>query len=135
MSGETRVFIAELESEQLLREFEEKVILRLNVRDDVGNYLIIGKVILTNQDGDYQDARARLTTLEGKTNLDRADVRIGPYNEPSVGAQEISLQATMSLPSSYTSPYVELRCSTFAGSAQHAKLYAVQVDDIQRAGV
>lgn len=139
MPADNIVFIAAKDDSTPLKQFADTVIVRLRVRD-AGQFLIIGKVVIWNNDGDFQNASARLTTLDGETELDRADVRIGPFAAPvnqvsSPGKQEISLQATMSLPANNADTIIDLRCSTFDGGATEAKLFAVLVGSLQQAGV
>ena len=88
------VYTASNSGGENLNNFVDTVIVRLRVQD-AGQFLILGKVVILNDDGDFQEADARLTTLDGETELDRADVRIGPAGGSFTGAQEISLQATM----------------------------------------
>jgi hypothetical protein len=128
------VFFTERAGPTGLDNFDDTVILRLQVQDQ-GLFLIIAKVCIYNSDRDSQNASARLTTLDGRTELDRAPVRIAPAEGPDPAAQEISLHATMSLPSPDHSYIIDLRCSTYRGSAFEAKLFAVLVDRLQQAGV
>ena len=99
---------------------------------DVGKFVIVGRVVIMNHDGDSQFATARLTTLDGKTELDKVGVRIGGVSE----TQAISLQAVMELgPGKNTDPIVDIRCATYKGLAEHASLLAIQVDDLRAAGL
>jgi hypothetical protein len=114
--------------DQPLAGFRETTVLTLFIPEDVGTYLIIAKVVLGNDDADFQPASAFLTTLDGQTTLDRADVVLGPYATNVQGSQEVSLQATMELPHDGFNNIVDLRCSTFSGDAVLPKLFVVSVD-------
>jgi hypothetical protein len=114
-----------------LHNFADTQILQLEVRD-AGKYVVFGKVVITNGDGDNQNASARLTTFNGATEIDRADVRIGAHGHADSLA--ISLQATLTLPSPQGAPpannIIDMRCATFSGSAREAALFAILVDDL-----
>jgi hypothetical protein len=58
------------------RNFGDTEILRLRV-PDAGIFVVVGRVLISNADGDRQSATARLTAFDGAIELDRADVRIG----------------------------------------------------------
>jgi hypothetical protein len=107
-----------------LANFNDVVAVRLRVRDE-GKYVIFGRVVISNWDGDAQNASARLTTFDGATELDRADVRVD-----GSGLQSISLQGTLTLPSPNSNAIVDIRCSTFKGGALESTLFAILVDGL-----
>ena len=117
-----------------LHNFADSVVLRIDLRPtDVGKFVVFGRVVISNWDGDPQFAIARLTTLDGKTELDKVDVRIGDWsNNPS---QSISLQAVLELGQPNADPIVDLRCATFRGNVQQATLFVIQMDDLKYAGI
>jgi hypothetical protein len=64
---------------------EEKVLVRLQLGS--GKFIVFGRVLIANlDDGSSQNAGARLTTFDGATELDRADVRISPAGTRPVPA-------------------------------------------------
>ena len=76
---------------------------------------------------------ASLTTLDGKTELDRVDLRLSE-NDENLEAS-VSLQGTFELPSPDAIPIVDLRCSTYSGSADQASFIVIAVDDLKKAGI
>jgi hypothetical protein len=109
-----------------LNHFADQMVVQLTVRDS-GKYVVFGRVVITNWDGDPQNASARLTTHDQATELDRADVRI----DSKSCAQSISLQGTLILPSKTENSIIDIRCSTYNGVAQEATLFAILVDDLK----
>jgi hypothetical protein len=111
-----------------LHNFNDTVIVRLEKLRE-GKYVVFGRVVIHNSDGDNQNASAAVTTLDGATQLDRADVRIAGGG----GAidQAVSLQATYTLPSPGTDSTVDIRCATYNGAAVEASLFAILVDGIE----
>jgi hypothetical protein len=111
----------------------DTVILRLKAtRDDGVKYVILGKVVIQNIDGnDAQNATARLVTDDGKTELDKANVRIAKQDGNDVGAQSVSLQGMLDL--STEDNIVDLRCSLPhpGGNAIEAELFAIPVDNFK----
>jgi hypothetical protein len=116
----------------ILHNFADSVVVRVDLRPtDVGKFVVFGRVVIQNWDGDSQFATARLTTLDGKTELDTVTVRL----QDGVVSQPVSLQAAFELGTHNTDPIVDLRCATFKGLAEQASLFVVQVDDLKNAGV
>jgi hypothetical protein len=111
-----------------LNNFNEQVVVRLRVPDS-GEYVIFGRLVIINEDGDPQNAGARLTTFDGVTELDKADVRLDSVSDG--GSQAISLQATLHLPSHEANDVIDIRCGTFSGAARNATLFAISVDGLQ----
>jgi hypothetical protein len=113
-----------------LNNNDDTIIVRLPL--PVGSYVIIGKTVLSNNDGhDPQNAMARLTTMDGATVLDRADIRINQRDDADNGAQEVSLQAVLELTNDTPDRIVDLRAQSYSGGAQQTKLYAIQVDALK----
>jgi hypothetical protein len=112
-----------------LRNFAPTVVVRLRV-DDAGEYVIFGRVVIHNGDFSDQNATAQLTTLDGGTELDRADIRLAATDDfgLSPGAQSVSLQGILTLPSNTADNVIDIRCATFFGLASQASLFAVTVD-------
>jgi hypothetical protein len=122
----TTAFGASNEGGVDLNNSGDTVVVRLTL--PVGSFIIFGKTVMSNADGDEQDATARLTTMDGATELDRADIRISGFNNEAQGAQEVSLQAALALTNDSPDRIVDLRAQTYKGNAYEAKLYAIQVD-------
>jgi hypothetical protein len=112
-----------------LNNFSDTAVVRLRV-DDAGKFVVFGRVIIVNWDGDSQNASAKLTTLDGLIELDRSDVRISGDGI----SLSISLQGTLTLPSKDGNNIIDIRCSTFKGLAQEATLFAIDVDEIIKEG-
>lgn len=111
-----------------LDNFNDKVVVRLRI-PDAGKFVVFGRVVITNYDGDPQNANARLTTFDGATEIDRVNVRI------TRGDHSISLQGTLSLPSPASNNIVDIRCATYKGLAREATLFAISVDDLSIGGL
>ena len=118
-----------------LHNFADNVVLRVDLRPiDSGKFVVWGRVAIMNYDGSSQMATARLTTLDGATELDRADVRLGEVSESDT--QAISLQAVLELGvDQKTNTIIDLRCSTFRGHAHQASLLVMRVDELRPAGI
>ena len=110
-----------------LHNFNDTLAVKLRVRD-AGKYVIWGKVVIANSDGSSQNASARLTTLDGVTELDRTDVRIDKISDAN--KQCLYLQATMVLPDKSANDVIDIRCATFSGNAQESSLFAMLVDGL-----
>jgi hypothetical protein len=107
----------------------EEILLQLNL-PDAGKYVIFAKLTIQNVDGDWQNAGARLTTMNGVTTLDRAGVRIGARGDyQNLGSQSLALQAKLDLPSTDETPEVQLRAETYLGTASDMSLFAITVDE------
>ena len=110
---------------QGLQNFNEVVLLRLGLAEP-GEYVIFGRVVIRNDDGDGQNASARITTIDGTNLVDRADVRItgGGFS------QTIHLQGTARV--AQGQPVIaDIRCSTFRGFASQSSLFALLVDQLR----
>jgi hypothetical protein len=108
-----------------LNNFQEQVVARVTINRGETNVLILGKVVITNLDGDAQNAAARLTLGDGAVELDRADLRIPGGNGFS---QSVFLDGWITNVS--RNAIVDLRCSTFSGLARKVRFNVIGVDDL-----
>lgn len=110
-----------------LHHFNDEVVVRLALpAEKVGIWMLIGRVLIWNGDGDQQAANARLTTDDGATVLDLVDDLYLPFNTPT----PVSLQGFLGRERPAES-IVDLRCSTYNGVANWGKLFALLVDDVR----
>lgn len=91
-------------------------------------YLIFGKVVLGNADGDPQNASAQLRRGDGESfvTLDETSVRLPSADDPN--RTEVSVQAAVDFGSVHAPVSVELACATFQGHASQAQLAAIHLD-------
>ena len=108
-----------------LSNFQEQVVARVAINRRETNVLILGKVVISNLDGDAQNATARLTWRDGAVELDRADLRIPGGNGFS---QSVFLDGWITNVSQ--GDIVDLRCSTFSGLARKVRFNVIGVDDL-----
>jgi hypothetical protein len=111
------------DSDTNLNNFQESVVVRILVNQGQQNILVIGKVVIANFDGDSQNANVRLTSQDGRIEIDRADVRI-----PGGGSQVVVVDGWIRPPDLLPNDIVDLRCSTFAGAAKKARLNVFGAD-------
>ena len=106
-----------------LRGFKMQKILSLGFTNS--RYLIYGKVVLDNTDGDPQNASVQLRTQDGESfvTLDETSVRLLGEGDPN--RTEVSVQVGIEFDAPTT---VELACATFDGNASQAQLAAIQLD-------
>src|SRR6266536_5610474 len=97
----------------------DQAVLRLAIGP--GTYLVFGRVVVGNGDGDQQIAGARLTSKDGVNPMDAVQVRI-----PGGTAQTLCLQGTLIVAPGSTD-IVDIRCGTFRGSAGQSSLFAIDV--------
>ncbi len=109
---------------QALLNNNDVVLLRLGLSMP-GTYLVFGRVMVANGDGDAQAASARSCIRDGSDLVDRADVRI-----PGDASQTIHLQGTARVDAG-RAELVDIRCSTFRGYAGESSLLAIQVDELR----
>ena len=109
---------------QGLGHFNDVVLIRLGLNAP-GLYIIIGRVVIRNDDGDGQAASARSSVRDGSVTVDRADIRL-----PGSSSQTIHLQGTARVEAG-TTELVDIRCSTFRGFASQSSLFAIQVDQLR----
>ena len=104
-----------------LHNFDDVTVFKLTVKE-VGVYAVFARVVIGNNDGDFQNATVRVTHGNGFDVIDQTDIRI-----PNNGSYSVSLQGTLRVvPNAPT--VMELRCQTFNGFARQFSLFAVQVD-------
>jgi hypothetical protein len=106
-----------------LNNFNDVAVLRLGVKE--GTYVGFARVGIQNDDGDSQNATARITLRDGADLSDRVDVRI-----PGNTRDSLSLQGTLRVDPGKTE-IVDVRCSTFRGFANQSSLFAVQVTELR----
>jgi hypothetical protein len=106
-----------------LKSFNDVAILRLGVKE--GTYVVFARVGIQNDDGDPQNASAKITVRDGSDLVDKVDVRIPGHTRYS-----LSLQGTLRVDAGKTE-IVDIRCSTFAGFASQSSLFAVQVTALE----
>jgi hypothetical protein len=100
------------------------------------NYVIFGRVVIRNNDGDPQDAHAWLTVGGSRTYLDEVDTRIAGNSsgtstvESRQGGQSISLQGHLTVAATVKTARVFLSCQTYDGYATNISLFAISVDGI-----
>jgi hypothetical protein len=92
------------------------------------NWVVHGKVVLGNLDGNPQNASAWLVLMVGDTPtiIDRADVRIDQYGNTVSICLLAVFQAKQLLINKEIE--VELHCQTYQGHVQWAKLVAMSTD-------
>ncbi|SFI90299.1 hypothetical protein [Nitrosomonas sp. Nm34] len=89
----------------------------------INNYVVFGKVLIQNWDGDSQAASARLSIFDGFVILDRSDFRL-----ESIQYISLSLQGTIDMEKLKNNELiVDLRCSTYNGIAKNASLIVIGV--------
>jgi hypothetical protein len=104
-----------------LNNFNDVVVLRLQVKP--GTYVVFGRVVILNQDGDPQNASARVTSKDGSNLIDKVEVRIPGRTTRS----SVSLQGTVRVDQT---DLVDIRCSTFNGQATNSSLFAIEVSQL-----
>jgi hypothetical protein len=132
MSVDNITFFATHPGYVFLRNFDDTVTVTVDIRDtDMGKFVVLARVSLENLDGDQQSASARLTTFDGKKELDRVDL----WMPGAANNQAVSLQGVLDLGQRGTEPIIELRCATYRGRASQASLFVIAVDDLKFAGI
>lgn len=115
-------FVTSWEKESFIEHFNDVAVIRMALPEP-GAYLIFGRVVISNSDGDPQNATAQITLDDGNVIADRADVRI-----VSGGAQAISLQGTAEVDPNRPGRIVDIRCSTQRGYVKQISLFAHRVE-------
>lgn len=102
-----------------LNNFNSTIIAKMKLTE--GNWVILGRVVLGNGDGDYQSGTAQI--------LHDANVVIDQALLWLLGGERvcISLQGTLSARGDET---ITLNCNTYKGEASSAALLAFKVDQI-----
>ena len=117
-----------------LNNFQDVTVTEILISSAAGaitppNWVVHGKAVLGNHDGDPQNASAWLVLMVGDTPkiIDRADVRIDQFgNTVSICLQAVVLLSPADIKKGEIE--VELHCSTFAGNVVWAKLVAMTTD-------
>ena len=120
MPGST--FVNSNPNRQGLSNNNDQVIIRLGLAEP-GEYVIIGRVVISNDNADDQAASARSTLRDGADLVDEVSLRI-----PGASSQTIHLQGTARVGSP---EIVDIRCSTFSGTALQSSLFAIHVDQLR----
>lgn len=105
-----------------LRSFADTVVARLRLGR--ARYVVIGKAALVNLDGAPQDATFSLTTKDGATVL--ASMRTRLERNGDGHAQSLDAQCVLD---ASDGDFVDLRCTTFNGSANDVVLTALAISD------
>jgi hypothetical protein len=108
-----------------LRNFQDTVVAR--VRLQRGRYVVFGKVVLSNLDGDTQSARVQLAARDGGIILKENSVLL--EHLPAGNSQSILILGTATVEDG--ADIVDLRCATFDGEASQTSLVAIAVDDLR----
>jgi hypothetical protein len=98
----------------------EQTIIRLGVGP--GTYLVFGRVVVANNDGDRQDVQARMTSKDGSALIDSVRVRL----PPGLASQTLALQGTLVVQPN-DKDVIDIRCSTFRGFASQSSLFTIEV--------
>lgn len=106
-----------------LQNNNDVVLIRLGLAE-LGEYVIFGRVVIRNDDGDPQGVSARSTTRDGANLVDSVNVRM-----PGESSQTIHLQGTARVDAG--PEIVDIRCSTFRGFASQSSLFAIHVDRLR----
>ncbi len=110
-----------------LHNFVETIVHSISITG--GNWLIFGKILVSNSDSDDQNVNVRLRVHAQKV-LDRADFRM-----PGGGiGQPVSLEAAMTGPDAAPTR-LDITCATFNGQAYEAQLIAISVDRLENVTV
>jgi hypothetical protein len=115
--------VASNESGPGLSHFNDVTVLRLGVKEE-GFYVVYARVGISNDDDSPQNATVRITHDDGAFIVDRVDVRI-----PGKTRYAVSLQGTLRVDRGVPK-IMDVRCSTFQGSASQSSLFAVQVTEL-----
>jgi hypothetical protein len=112
-----------------LNNFQPQPVASVTVNRGETNVLILGKVVITNFDGDAQNASAWLTHSNPDRTfleeLDRVDIRIPGGNAFS---QSVFLDSWIT--GVAPNDVITLFCSTFSGLARKVRFNVMGVDDL-----
>jgi hypothetical protein len=117
--ADENAFVASNAGGTVLNHFGEQTILRLGVGP--GTYVVFGRVVVQNDDGDGQNTGARITSHDGSNLIDSVSIRV-----PGGSANTVHLQGTLIVPPNRTD-VVDIRCGTFKGFAKESSLFAIEV--------
>jgi hypothetical protein len=106
-----------------LEEFEMTKVVSLDLTNSP--FLIIGKVVLDNADGDPQNAHVQLRRQDGEdfVTMDETVVRLFDAGKPNRVAASVQVGVDLQIPT-----VVELACGTHDGNASQAQLAAIKLD-------
>lgn len=110
-----------------LRHVNDVPVVRLRI-NGMGNYVLIGRVVIENQDDDDQDATAAITKNDNDVAhaIDKARVRIrGGY-----GRVAVALQAVVTIDKGQTDVIFDIKCNTNKGFATQASLCAFDAGEL-----
>jgi hypothetical protein len=116
--ADENAYVASTAGETQLEHFADQAILRLSVGP--GTYVVFGRVVMWNLDGDFQNASARITSHDGTNLVDSVGMRFGG------GSHVVHLQGTLVVRPGSTD-IVDIRCGTFHGLARESSLFALEV--------
>src|SRR5262245_23295580 len=107
-----------------LMNYLDEVVVKIELSQ--GDWIVWGRVVLFNKDGDDQPFTAQLCGDVGVSDVGVID-DVG-YRIEGEGAETLSLQGGVSLRRTET---VTLQCNTYRGSALQGSIVAVKVDAIE----
>jgi hypothetical protein len=96
-----------------------------------GSWAIFGKVVIVNEDGDAQNANAKLVEQLGNATLDNSDIRIDGSSGSGTSSLSVSLQGTLRVAATNR---VHISCATWRGHTKDAQLVALSVDKLEPSG-
>jgi hypothetical protein len=122
--GTSRVIIASNPGDIRINNFNKEIVVKLELPGaDVGaRWLLLGRVMMRNNDGDFQVGEAKLVH-DANVELDTVK---GPIN-----AEDIVCWVLTAGLISKDHQTVTLECSTYKGIAYEGTIVALSVDDIQ----
>ena len=106
-----------------LHGFDDVTVFQLTVKEP-GFYTVFARAVIANDDGDAQNATVRLTHDNGAFLIDQADFRL-----PGGASYPVAIQGTLRV-DPHVPKALQLRCTTFRGSATHFSVFAIQVDQL-----
>src|SRR3982750_2204928 len=106
-----------------LFKFADTVVTRLQVRP--GKYVVHGRVVIMNDDTDWQPATARMTSANGTILIDQILFNICGRGDPKqLAYMVVSLQGVLEITNIQGTEIIDIRCATYNGGAFSAKLLA-----------
>lgn len=111
----------------VVRNFTDTIVAKLELEGD-GEWLLFGRVSVSNRDGDPQNANAKLV-YRANTTIDEGMVRIDEAPGSGDGiVQVLYVQGALAAEARET---VTLECSTYFGTAMNGSLIALKVDKVE----
>ena len=102
-----------------LHNFNEVSVLKIVL--DYGTWVVFGRAVIGNYDGDPQNAHAKLRAFGAGDIIDYIDVRISD----DACAESVKLQGIFK---AEKGQQVEMVCETYKGNVHDGSLIAIQVD-------